>query len=130
MAAKAARVCTGSIPLTEVHTLTARLEMLCSRSHETAVESLGHHLRGGTPASLAICVSGAKARRACSGRCRGVSQKAGVVGVRLGGVDRSGQWKLDVLEREDFGELVEVGVAMEQRNATVFSSGRGDQRVG
>jgi hypothetical protein len=55
--------------------------------------------------------------------CRGVSSKAG-------GVDKSGPWKLDALECEDFGELVEVGVAMEQRNTAVFSSGCGDQRIG
>jgi hypothetical protein len=30
-----------------------------------------------------------------------------------------GPWKLDVLECEDFDDLVEVGVAMEQRNGRV-----------
>lgn len=32
----------------------------------------------------------------------------------------SGSRKLDVLERQDFGELVEVRIAMEHRNAAVF----------
>jgi hypothetical protein len=40
-------------------------------------------------------------------------------------MDRSGTSKLDVLECEYFGELVEVGVVMELRDATVFSSGCG-----
>lgn len=42
-----------------------------------------------------------------------VSEKTGGHGVRPDGVwSGSGLWKLDVLECEDFGELVEVGVAV------------------
>ena len=45
---------------------------------------------------------------------------AAPVFARAGVDGGSGSRKLDVLEREDFGELVEVRIAMEYRNAAVF----------
>jgi hypothetical protein len=42
----------------------------------------------------------------------------------------SGSWELDALERKDLGELVEVRVAVEYRNAAVLGGGCGNQRVG
>jgi hypothetical protein len=59
------------------------------------------------------------------------SRRGLVVTVFAGTVwSGSGPWQLDVLECEDFGELVEVCVAMEHGNAAVLGSRRGDQGVG
>lgn len=52
---------------------------------------------------------------------RDAMQKVGGSGVRPGAVGvGSGSRELDVLECQDFGELVEVRIAMEHRDAAMF----------
>jgi hypothetical protein len=45
-------------------------------------------------------------------------------------LDGSGSWEFDALECKDFSELVEVGVAMKQRDTAVLGGGSSDQCTG